>query len=195
MHFNQRTLFAFTLSELLISLSIIGLISAISIPSIFNAVEANSKKARFKEVYSVLNNVVKKGAESSEMNHAGDADYLSKNLNVSKFCTNAWDYGCWPVRNLNGEAAAGDPGLILASGVYVFGIANSGTPSADIYWVDTNGVKGPNTRCKDQFPLAVSLTDTASYGGASNLEEGKVIMATNEKGFWWGCAAAEFPLT
>jgi prepilin-type N-terminal cleavage/methylation domain-containing protein len=194
MLFKPYKRLAFTLSELLISLSIIGLISAIAVPTIFNAVEANSKKSRFKEAFSILNNVIKKGAETSEMNHAGDFAYLQKNMNAGKFCSNAWDYGCWPLRNLYGEADASEPGFVLGTDVYVFGIENTGTPSADLYWVDANGANGPNTRCKDQFPLAVSVEDTPSYGGASNLQEGKVIMATNEKGFWWGCAAAEFPM-
>jgi prepilin-type N-terminal cleavage/methylation domain-containing protein len=194
MKFNQFALSAFTLSELLISLSVIGLISAIAVPSIFNALEDNSKKARFKETYSILNNVVKKGVESGEMNHAGDLDYLKKNLNASKFCTNAWDYGCWPVNNNYGDAVASDPGFVMTSGVYVFGIAGSGTPGNDLYWIDINGIKGPNARCKDQYPVMVNVTDAASYGGTTDLKEGQVVMATTEKSFGWGCAAAEFPM-
>lgn len=184
---------AFTLTELLISLAIIGLISAIATPTVFKAVESNNKKAKFKEAYSVLNHIVKKGVESGEMKHAGDFAYIKQQLNASKVCDDAGTGGCWPVSNLYGDAVSTESGMVMTSGTYIFGIATTGTPEADLYWIDVNGLKGPNERCRDQFPVAAAVQDTPFYGGSSNLEEGKVVLATVEKSFWWGCNANLFP--
>jgi prepilin-type N-terminal cleavage/methylation domain-containing protein len=47
---------AFTLSELLISLSALGLIMALTLPNVFNAVESQRKRAIFKETHNVIQN-------------------------------------------------------------------------------------------------------------------------------------------
>jgi prepilin-type N-terminal cleavage/methylation domain-containing protein len=48
---------AFTLSELLVSLSVLGLIAALTLPTIFNSVEQSRKKAVLKETVNILENV------------------------------------------------------------------------------------------------------------------------------------------
>jgi prepilin-type N-terminal cleavage/methylation domain-containing protein len=45
----------FTLSELLISLSVLGLISSLTLPQVFNSVNNSKRKAVFKETLNMLN--------------------------------------------------------------------------------------------------------------------------------------------
>jgi prepilin-type N-terminal cleavage/methylation domain-containing protein len=51
---HHKNLYAFTLSELLVSLSIIALIAAFAIPKVLNAVEEKSHKAAAKEAISMI---------------------------------------------------------------------------------------------------------------------------------------------
>ncbi|MFM7390127.1 MAG: type II secretion system protein [Vampirovibrionales bacterium] len=51
----------FTLSELLISLAVLGLISALTLPSIFNSVSTAQMKAKQKETIQILQDVVYQG--------------------------------------------------------------------------------------------------------------------------------------
>ncbi|MFM7390680.1 MAG: type II secretion system protein, partial [Vampirovibrionales bacterium] len=57
----------FTLSELLISLAVLGLISALTLPSIFNSVSQSQHKAKMKETIQVLQDVMYTGYMNGEI--------------------------------------------------------------------------------------------------------------------------------
>jgi prepilin-type N-terminal cleavage/methylation domain-containing protein len=183
----------FTLSELMVTMAVLGLVAAITTPVILNGVEFHNKKVRFKEVYTSLLKVVRKGAESGDMAFAGDMTYLSKNLNAAKVCSNANAEGCWPGSTDGGQTIDNsEPGILMTSGAMIFGFENTGTPQADAVWVDINGTMKPNKQCKDQLPFIISVADTWVEAGKT-VKEGNVIYATIQPGLNTVCSAASFP--
>lgn len=56
---NKRRLLAFTLAEVLITLGIIGVVAALTIPILINSYQENQYNAGVKEAYSILQNALK----------------------------------------------------------------------------------------------------------------------------------------
>ncbi|MFM7390618.1 MAG: type II secretion system protein [Vampirovibrionales bacterium] len=67
----------FTLSELLVSLAVLGLISALTLPSIFNSVSAAQLKAKQTETIQVLQDVMYQGFMNGDF--AGFTDWTFEN--------------------------------------------------------------------------------------------------------------------
>lgn len=57
-HNYNRFRFAFTLSEVLITLAIIGVVAAITMPSLINNIQDRQFIAKWKKAYSIINNAV-----------------------------------------------------------------------------------------------------------------------------------------
>jgi prepilin-type N-terminal cleavage/methylation domain-containing protein len=85
----------FTLSELLVSLSVLGLIAAFAIPSILAGVANNSKKALLKEAFNFISNGIREGVDMGQLRTTNDLTYFQSKLNATKVCTNATAQGCW----------------------------------------------------------------------------------------------------
>jgi prepilin-type N-terminal cleavage/methylation domain-containing protein len=94
----------FTLSELLISLSVLGLISALTLPSVFNAVKKQKDKAIVREGFNTMVNVstdsYNEGAVTSATTYI---DYVKKNMNVTYYCPLGEDNPTKPC-NINNRA-------------------------------------------------------------------------------------------
>jgi prepilin-type N-terminal cleavage/methylation domain-containing protein len=170
----------FTLSELLVSLSVLGLIAALSIPSILAGVEKNQLKARYKETFNVISNVMQTGLASGELTTTGDIAYLSKNMNAEKVCTNAGAEGCWGGSDTVANKS-NTPGILLHSGASITDIENN-TSGADRYFIDVNGASEPNIRCEDQFPVVVSVLENSNFEGRT-LRLGEVKQSSTENGY------------
>ena len=100
----------FTLAEVLITLGIIGIVSAMTIPTLINNYKEKVRDNQFKKVYAMLNQAVKLTAidfNNRPRCHYGtpfaNADCndfnleLRNNMKVIKFCdTKSYDNGCIP---------------------------------------------------------------------------------------------------
>jgi prepilin-type N-terminal cleavage/methylation domain-containing protein len=148
----RNPLVGFTLSELLISVAVIGVIAAFSIPPVVNAIELNKRKALLKETYASLSQIIYQGAQSGEM-----AQYnswwsnppilyvASKMNNVAKVCTgDILAQGCW--------SHGGNPdkdAMLLNNGVSIYfdeGVSPGGNLTIGGIYIDVNGPnQGPNT--------------------------------------------------
>lgn len=58
--FNRNVRYAYTLAEVLITLGIIGVIAALTIPILINSIEKQSLVSQYKDTYSLLSNAVQK---------------------------------------------------------------------------------------------------------------------------------------
>ena len=101
---------AFTLAEVLITLGIIGIVSAMTIPTLINNYKEKVRDNQFKKVYAMLNQAVQLTAidfNNRPRCHYGtpfaNADCnefnlkLRNNMRVIKFCdTKSYDNGCIP---------------------------------------------------------------------------------------------------
>jgi prepilin-type N-terminal cleavage/methylation domain-containing protein len=133
MKYITRALSAFTLSEVLISLSILGLISALTLPGVYNTVNKTRNEAIFKETYNALQTVVRNGIDNG-IDGTTMPNYLRDNLSYTRYSATDLTEG-WVFPNYK----AG--GFMLANGAVV-NFYNEPTP---FFFVDLNGTAGPNT--------------------------------------------------
>ena len=168
---------AFTLAEVLITLTIIGVIAAMTIPNLLQKWEDQHTVSAVKEVYSILNNAIKMAvAENGPVGDWPDKttnsiynqnanyiiDVLKPYLKFSKICYSSngcmgADYknfygdsgwGYWSEANTYGKA-------MLKNGMAVsFARIGYGDSAKKTYWkitADINGKKGPNRYGYDVF--------------------------------------------
>ena len=153
----------FTLAEVLVTLMIIGVIAAMTIPSLMQSTAQQEYKAAYKKAVSMINQAVTlnyalDGRDATDYTGTNFFSLLTQRLNVMSSNTTAQEMytadGMW--------FKAGQQG----GGVSASSTCNandSATPSnvCSVVTVDVNGMKGPNrettatTRIFDIFTIAV----------------------------------------
>lgn len=163
---------AFTLTEALISLAIIGVIAAVTVPVLFNYLENKHFKVMWKSEYADLCQILMQ--MKSENNNSLEP-YISVSgsliKNVSAYIglirtlsypeaiygentTPAFNYIDLSGQKMNYELFD-DGQMILSNGVFI-AFENMATNTSAILWVDTNGyIKGPNMLGKDLFGIHI----------------------------------------
>jgi prepilin-type N-terminal cleavage/methylation domain-containing protein len=172
---------AFTLSELLISLSVLGLIAALTLPSVFNSVNDRKKNALLKETITSLADAT--AAESADTAAPQNTlTFLQKELNVQN-CSNTL--------TVTSPTDANDVnGCILQNGVYILHADLTNT-TADSLLLDWNGNAAPNTLGNDRIVVWVNWASVpaTTVGGASvptnlgvaQLRPGEVLPRTADR--------------
>jgi prepilin-type N-terminal cleavage/methylation domain-containing protein len=175
-----KKLKAFTLAEVLIVISIIGIIAAMTIPSLVNDTNkadlvAALKKADYVLGQAYINVVAENGSiEEALANVSGNSDFANvfiPKLNVSKVCMNpsAGDTGCWPNQvytsikkgsNFNNFNTLSYSSITTADGItYGFQLVNKACtpPNCGTVYIDVNGPnKGPTSLGRDLFVLVIT---------------------------------------
>ena len=173
---------AFTLAEVLVTLGIIGVVSAMTVPSLMQNYQRQSYVTQLHKVYNELSqsllryqndknaiNLTEAGLNSqAQMN-----SFVSSYFKVVQTCTNSLT-PCFLDQNsykkMNGTALTSAYSVtnayVLANGASVrFLYAVSGDKIGNLM-VDINGQKGPNILGRDLFTIAVykdgTLDDTAT---------------------------------
>ena len=180
----NKTKSAFTLSEVLITLVIIGIVAALTIPTAITKYREEVLKSQFKKAYSIITQAIYK----TEINdfygyarcysNAGDGGQLkqdwtdcytffgalAKNLHIQKICKgNAKEEGCVPKYTHNHQRGGCEPlapnGIENQDYVYVLQtgqiIITFGTGWQSRFLIDINGQKGPNLLGVDLFEFAM----------------------------------------
>lgn len=168
----------FTLAEVLITLVIIGVIAAMTVPTLMNNTQGQENKTAYKKAISAMNQALT--AEHSLEGNTASTLSLAK---IMKKRTNIiTKVDAWPGGSLPGGAQTADSevGIFATSDGIIYNIpdgtsnACSGEPTADdtdfkIYEadncgvgaVDVNGIKGPNQhvttsdKSQDQFTFTI----------------------------------------
>lgn len=169
----------FTLAEVLITLGIIGVVAALTIPTLIQNHKKQELVVRLKKAYSTINN----GFRLSELDNGPQKDWPNNaalDLNVfwevyvhpyfrgSRVCKDMLDCG-YPTTNGNfrqqwsgaqWHVYTGKDELLfqLADGTVVFYPKNTYSATGEIWYtnqvlIDINGTKGPNKYCSDVFPF------------------------------------------
>ena len=176
-HTSLKSKIAFTLAEVLITLGIIGVVAAMTMPSIVGHYKRQETLSRLKKAYTTINQALKLSeADNGEYEYwdsgfdLGAEEYLNKYwlpyFNVLKICNtySECNYNnAYPWTRLNGQdytLTFSSSGLripfITTDGIlYSISSAGAGTDgnlveSFSIY-IDINGSRGPNTIGKDFF--------------------------------------------
>lgn len=176
-----RKSFGFTLAEVLITLGIIGVVAAMTIPTLMNKTQNEEMVTGLKKAYSILSqatlSLINENGDYSgwapvDGTNAGVNDFYNlykPYLSVVKDCGNDTD-GCWAQsKNLAGANTGNSYGFgtqtknfVLSDGMNVSidiyspivslnGVNTNSSLSIVQFAVDVNGNKKPNTLGKDVY--------------------------------------------
>lgn len=181
---NNRFAKAFTLAEVLITLGIIGLIAAMTMPSLIQNHREKVTVTRLKKVYSVLSQAYMSaisenisieewglGENFSPEGAKAIADKLIPYLKLNKDC--GFEKGCFPAgvvyTYLNGlswyfiDNSSRAYKFIMADGTLV-AIESHGYGGYAKIFVDINGFKGPNQDGRDLFSFRLKTEGVLPFG-------------------------------
>jgi len=173
---------AFTLAEVLVTLGIIGVVAAITIPIINNAVLDAQYKSAYKKAYSTLYQAFNDASREDLLVDVADAgtnpNYGGNNANVlaimGKFktvkqCTNNNNSACWESTGEKYGKSYDITGRPVGS--HNAFIDSSGMAWTAIEWyqdriaLDTNGFKQPNQYGKDRFVFHLYDNNNSEFIG------------------------------
>ena len=191
---------AFTLAEVLITLGIIGVVAALTLPTLIQNHQKQVYVTQLKKAYSTLNNAINKMAadegvvdwaqtqcgyqvfsstESTEDNptpyiNPACTNNLAKQMNVLKVEAEHLAH-CSEWCDVSGSFGSG-PAIMTADGItYQFDCTGFGYA-----YVDVNGTgKGPNKEGRDVFGFQIYVTDNKIIPEGSNYDSWKNCSATN----------------
>lgn len=171
----------FTLAEVLITLGIIGIIAVITIPSLINTIQDQQYKTAYKKAYSDISQAFALPIKDGSMTprtawYDGAATYddwnvFRNSMKITKDCTNGVQfytpasifYDCWADGEKINSNNAPKPGWYSQSFIDASGRSwASYAWNLSIFFVDTNGTKGPNQFGKDRWEFEFK---TANGGG------------------------------
>lgn len=96
---------AFTLAEVLITIGVVGVVAAITVPALMTNVQDRVKKARIKNIHQKLSKVTDKMAVQSGMTGYGNTmafvQEMSKHMKLAKICDNNNLGACWPTQEVD----------------------------------------------------------------------------------------------
>ena len=204
MKFNKSK--AFTLAEVLVTLAIIGVIAALTIPGLILNFQDQQFKVAWKQSYAILN-----AATVSALNDYGSfnglfatrgdmTNKLKQYFSYSKECDLPTAGNCWAtiVKRKNGANSTwGDTnGIVLNNGMFLrflhsaqdcSSVAYFTTGQCGAYEIDTNGFKAPNVHGKDIFFIHI-LPDRLLPEGMP--ESAGSTVAANCATYGLGCGAS-----
>lgn len=165
---------AFSLAEVLITLGIIGVIAAITLPTLLNNIQENQYKIAYKKAYSAIVQAFLKASQEGDIvpllygwsssGSEANFDAIKKQFIVSKDCDAAHSADCW---NASGEIwryeNLATKSFIDNSGMAWKLRANDSNGVVPAIFVDTNGSKKPNQYGKDRFPFLYSNKSDVGY--------------------------------
>ena len=182
---------AFTLAEVLITLGIIGVVAALTMPSLINRTQKQELVAQYKKVYSVISQaylmILNDNGGSFDGLANSDNDYIdifSKYIKDVKVCkTNEEVTKCYldSYKHLDGAVVNTDVGTILTTpdgATLRFNHSSSAcTGTTELkepigcgrIRVDVNGVKNPNTVGYDIFDFYITQKGILPRGHEDTL--------------------------
>ncbi len=195
MFFKKRTKQAFTLVEVLIVITIIGIIAAFVIPLLITKTNSAKLTAQLQKVSNTLNNMANQAQvdikmESWNFNTTTEnfvQNYMLPYIGVAQNC-GMTEEGCFAK-----EYSAKNTGPVIDNSYYKILLSDGSTIATKItpgcsdtnpsecvdFIVDVNGMEKPNVWGKDVFEFQIlnSLSAVIPYGTFEKFENGKWIMA------------------
>jgi type II secretory pathway pseudopilin PulG len=176
---------AFTLSELAVSMGIIGVISLLTVPGVITFVEEAKAKATLKStlgmVKEVVNNISQNGefeVASATGNATTDAQALAvlfaKKFKTQKQCLDSAIAGnCCATATMGVGGEQNEPGLVLENGAVISGLNNMPYNGIVIDW---NGSAVPNTVGINGDTLHILInTSSVDQGTVYPIRPGEVL--------------------
>lgn len=162
---------AFTMAEVLITLGIIGIIAAMTLPALIGKYQKKVTVERLKVAYSKVNEIVSNSEmENGEVNYwdytMSNEDFF--NLYIAPYITTlAVSNKNWEIKDINGRTSVYTNNLknfktfSLSNGTIIGFNTSKTNPGISIaIYVDVNGITPPNIIGRDIFRMSI----TKSYG-------------------------------
>jgi prepilin-type N-terminal cleavage/methylation domain-containing protein len=171
---------AFTLAETLITLGIIGIVAAITIPALVNSYKSKQLRSQFLEAYSIINQATRRMVADDisidcSMSNSDSTKLVktyAKYLQGATFCSSIrYNTKCQTLlqaskyyktldgNNYVGDSLLDDGTLILQNGM-IINFENLSSAASPCYlFVDINGTSKPNRLGYDLFTFQL-LNDT-----------------------------------
>ena len=201
---------AFTLAEVLITLGIIGIVAAMTIPTLIQKNFEKQTVAKLRETQSILSQAIRMAEEEyGSMEGWGITGYDEESAviianNLKTTLKLALDCGvedteahCAPnkmyqfLKGGNNNNFATDRTMykiVLTNGTTIYIRGNNGTTSANaVFYVDTNGKSSPNTWGKDLFQFSARPDGLYPTGHPSKSSE-TTATSCHKEGSGFGCA-------
>lgn len=175
---------AFTMAEVLITLGILGVVIAMTLPALIGHYQKKVTVEKLKTIYSKLSEVIKISETDNGVVNSWDYTlssdefvkiYLAPYIKNFKINNSVWNF-----RSLNKATWGGEDGSLNTTEYAKFSLANGTlvavrTSAMDngtsiIIYADTNGLTGPNVIGHDIFRMSITKT----YGftlGADRSDE------------------------
>jgi prepilin-type N-terminal cleavage/methylation domain-containing protein len=201
----------FTLAEVLITLTIIGIVASLTIPSLVNNVQDAQYKTAWKKAYSTLTQVTQRiVADYGSLSICPyDGTYSARNcmrnaflqyLNYTRSCDESNTNLCFHLNSdgskyLNGDPVTGlwgnSPSAVLSDGTLLrFAVSSSYCSSSDVncgyIYIDTNGFNAPNIIGKDIFQVLITQNTIKPNG--YNVDSATVNSDCSSSGTGASCA-------
>jgi prepilin-type N-terminal cleavage/methylation domain-containing protein len=170
---------AFTLTELLVSMAVLGLIATLTLPHMFMSADRAKKRAVFKEAYQAL----AQATHAAMMEGVADSRGIIPYFNAQKVClNNSLTEGCIKDTTF-APGQALQQGVLLHSGVSIVGFNTGKDPGLSIQSNDTVVIGLENFAKKEYFRVETYVGDlnqpkTLSYLSgdlSSGKTSGKVV--------------------
>lgn len=146
---------AFTLSELLMALALLGLVATFTMPKVLQTTTEQQHKAKFKETIALIEQIGFEAYQSGQA-EALRWDYFIARVNAVKVCNgDGVALGCMAAISGNGALDEDTQrAFVLPTGVVVGGInpvshPNNAFTQVDHWIIDVNGLASPNTYGQD----------------------------------------------
>ena len=191
----KNEFFAFTLAEVLITLGIIGVVAAITMPSIVSNIQGMQYRSKVKKTYSALVQAVSLAKANYDVDLEtletdcvdGENDKLPSTYSVCALFNSTLSGAKYisetdpnhPKNYNSGFNAANGfwtsnykHGFLLADGsTVVFSFIPEGNANAEIYgYIDVNGKKGPNKATIGTEPKKVFFTESYPIWGTVSVQ-------------------------
>ena len=171
---------AFTLTEVLITLGIIGVISALTVPNIMNNYQKESQAVQFRKFVTEFQSAVdmtitEYGKTSLKSTYImkktnGVDEFIKNKFNPKKTCTKDETANCFASSYRSIDLGTvkfftcDGKSYVLANSAAM--CVNKRTNSLNIY-VDINGQEAPNMGGRDMFLFAIDINGNATEGFAT----------------------------
>ncbi len=173
----MKKLFAFTLAEVLITLGIIGVVAALTIPGLITKCKEMQYRTIYKKVYSSLNQAMKYAQEddnadlsldprigddgSTPIANIGDIfKYISQYYNAPITCFDGDNSACWACEDGEAGAFRGGAPNWLGCGKDDYAFVDTNGVAYYLYStrefpivIDVNGKRKPNQLGRDRFVM------------------------------------------
>lgn len=197
----------FTLAEVLLTLVIIGIISAVTIPALINSTNNKEYKTAWKKIYSEISAIHKMvvynedGSLKGVFTNSGVmANKFLSYLNYNKVCYSNANGDCWHTQVLNQtggtEIWANTASVILNDQMLLrFSSSLNCNAMTGVFnrcgqiQIDVNGFKLPNTIGKDIFAVSVLEDRIIPYGTPGDSYNTDSSHVCNTTGTGWQCSA------